>query len=285
LPALAQCAAEFVGTTLLCLTQLLLRLSVVRKDLDLTGYGIASGALLASLAYGLGHLSGAHFNSAVTIAVAAKGVMPLPTFGGYLLVQVLAAFLAAGFFRALFSDVWVDAVTEHPLNGLTNGGGQLLLTFFLTISLCIAFVGIASRGRAASLHSCLAYGAAYAAAATAGGPWGISANPNLSLISIFSGFHVGEVWIQLVGGLGGSLTAAVLCGFMLGGSQSSPLLAEMNEPQRDVDTKAVLTGWDATDHHAGAGTSAEEGLLRGRGQRTGERSREVPPLQSIDAEW
>ena len=74
---------EFIGALFLTLA------------VGLTGNALAIGVTLASLVYIGGHVSGAHYNPAVTIAVWLRGKIKKSEVPGYILVQLLGAFTAA----------------------------------------------------------------------------------------------------------------------------------------------------------------------------------------------
>jgi len=74
---------EFIGTFFLVLV------------VALTGNAAAIGAVLMVMVFAGGHLSGAHYNPAVTLAVLIRGKVSRYDAGIYMIVQVLAALVAA----------------------------------------------------------------------------------------------------------------------------------------------------------------------------------------------
>ncbi|MBC7801350.1 MAG: aquaporin Z [Gemmatimonadaceae bacterium] len=60
-----------------------------------TGVSLAFGLTVLTMAYGVGYLSGAHFNPAITIGLAAAGRFPAKDVPGYVIAQVIGAVLAA----------------------------------------------------------------------------------------------------------------------------------------------------------------------------------------------
>ena len=80
--------AEFIGT-LLFVTAIF---GAVLTQSDLAPLGI--GAALIALVYAGGHLSGAHFNPAVSVAVLLRGRLPLADFAPYVAAQLLGGLLA-----------------------------------------------------------------------------------------------------------------------------------------------------------------------------------------------
>ncbi len=87
-------AAEFIGTFLLvlggCGTAVL-----AAPVVGVLGVAIAFGLTIVAIAYGLGHVSGAHLNPAVSLGLWASGRMPGKDLLPYICAQVLGAILGA----------------------------------------------------------------------------------------------------------------------------------------------------------------------------------------------
>jgi glycerol uptake facilitator-like aquaporin len=69
------------------------------------GVGLVFGLIITVIIYSLGHVSGAHFNPAVTLGFVLARHFPLRRLAGYWLAQLLGAVLAASFLRLLLGDV------------------------------------------------------------------------------------------------------------------------------------------------------------------------------------
>ena len=76
---------EFIGTFFLVLA------------IGLTGNPIAIGTMLMVMVYMGGHISGAHYNPAVSIAMIFRGLLSIKDAINYILSQLAGAFLAAIF--------------------------------------------------------------------------------------------------------------------------------------------------------------------------------------------
>jgi len=161
---------EFIGTFFLVLT---------------VGAAVRSGATLAPLAIGAvlmvmifagGHVSGGHFNPAVTLAVWLRGKCAARDVGPYWIAQLAAGAAAAVVVLALF---------DRPLLGAAHhaAGPSLLAEFLFTFALCWVVLNVATaRGTAGNSFYGLAIGFTVLAGAVAvGGISGGAFNPAVGL--------------------------------------------------------------------------------------------------------
>ncbi|HEV3271789.1 MAG TPA: aquaporin [Candidatus Methylacidiphilales bacterium] len=98
---------EFIGTFFLVFT---VGVTVVNPDAGVIA-PLAIGSVLMVMVYAGGHISGGHYNPAVTLAVAVRGRLPVAEVPIYFLAQFLAASLAAG---AAFYLKGPDLVNAPP---------------------------------------------------------------------------------------------------------------------------------------------------------------------------
>jgi aquaporin Z len=82
---------EFIGTFFLVFT---VGTCVVNPDAGVIA-PLAIGSVLMVMVYAGGHISGGHYNPAVTTAVAIRGRMPVSAVPGYFLAQIIGALVAA----------------------------------------------------------------------------------------------------------------------------------------------------------------------------------------------
>jgi aquaporin Z len=90
--------AEFLGTFWLVLGgcgSAVIAAAFPEVGIGLLGVALAFGLTVLTMAYAVGHISGGHFNPAVSIGLAAGGRFPARDLGGYIVAQVLGA-AAAG---------------------------------------------------------------------------------------------------------------------------------------------------------------------------------------------
>ncbi len=92
-------AAEFLGTFWLVLGgcgSAVLSAAYPRLGIGFLGVAIAFGLSFLTMAYAVGHISGAHFNPAVTLGLIAGGRFPARDLLPYVLAQIAGAIVAAG---------------------------------------------------------------------------------------------------------------------------------------------------------------------------------------------
>ena len=144
--ALKPCVAEAIGTFALCF----IGAGSICANAGLVGIALAHGCVLAVMISAMGHISGGHFNPAVTLG-ALVGDKIKPPMAGYYVVSQLAGAAAAGFLlRMIFPAVTWQAVnlgTPGLAPGVSVETGilvEVVLTFFLV--LVVYGTGIDDRG-------------------------------------------------------------------------------------------------------------------------------------------
>jgi aquaporin Z len=97
-----QAAAEFLGTFWLVFAgtgAAVLAAAVGNNGIGWIGVALAFGLTVVTMAYAVGHISGAHFNPAITIGLWAGGRFPAAKILVYIIAQVLGAEPALGVHR------------------------------------------------------------------------------------------------------------------------------------------------------------------------------------------
>ncbi len=128
---------EFIGTFFLVIT-VLLTMNGSLSDLS----AVAVGLVLMGLVYGGYHVSGAHYNPAVTIAVWIRGRITIKDVPVYIIVQFLAAFLAARLTSYLLSNQ-SEFVEISSLEAFDSIYG-MLSEFFGTFALVWVILNVAA---------------------------------------------------------------------------------------------------------------------------------------------
>ena len=129
----------FIGAGAICTNQW------TGGDLGLLGIAIAHGTVLAVMISALGHLSGGHFNPAVTIAVLVSRKIERERAAVYILAQLVGAALAAFLLSVIVPDqVWQPVHLGTPmLSPDVNPVQGMLLEIVLTFFLVLAVFGTA----------------------------------------------------------------------------------------------------------------------------------------------
>ena len=196
---------EFIGTFVLVLT---IGLCVLKPDAG--GFApIAIGAALMAVIYAGGHISGAHYNPAVTLAVTLRGRCKLSDVPGYLVAQLAAAVAAS------LVVLYFKGKPELPAPEALKAGPAVLAELIGTFVLAFVILNVAtSKKTAGNSHYGLAIGFTVTAMAFALG--GISKgafNPAVAVGLIT--MHLAkssDLWIYLVGNFaGGALAAGAFC--------------------------------------------------------------------------
>jgi aquaporin NIP len=136
---------------------------------------ITFGLVIMAMIYAVGHISGAHFNPAVTLAFALSRHFPWRLVPVYWGAQVAGAIAAALALRGVHGNVVNLGATQAPSESFVL---EIVLTFFLMF----VIVSVATDVRAVGHAAAIAIGATVAAGALAGGPiLGASMNPARSI--------------------------------------------------------------------------------------------------------
>ena len=169
------------------------------------GVSLAFGLVVMAMVYAVGHVSGAHINPAVTVALAARARFPWPAVPGYLGAQVAGAVLAAVVLRASLGNV-ADLGATQPLGSV---GQSFVWEFVLTAVLLVVIVSVATDARAAVGAAAIAIGGTIALASLVGGPIsGASLNPARSLGPALVSGELTALWIYLSAPVLGGLVGA-----------------------------------------------------------------------------
>lgn len=167
---------------------------------------VAIGSALMVMIFAGGHISGGHYNPAVTLGVMLRGKATGTDLAGYWAAQLIGAALAALAVRYFKGDYMVT-----PLE--PNVGAALLAEFLITFALVYVVLNVATaKGNEGNSHYGLAIGFTVMAGAYAvGGISGGAFNPAVALgITMLGLTAVANIWIYLVANLAGGVAAALL---------------------------------------------------------------------------
>jgi aquaporin Z len=117
--------AEFLGTFWLVFGgcgAAVLAAGVPDVGIGYLGVALAFGLTVVTMAYAVGHVSGGHFNPAITIGVAAGKRFPWRDVPAYVVTQVVAAVVAAAVLWVVASGL--DGFSASESGFATNGYGD-----------------------------------------------------------------------------------------------------------------------------------------------------------------
>ena len=198
--------AEFIGTFFLVLT---IGCTVIPGAAGVIP-PIAIGAALMVMIFAGGHVSGAHFNPAVTLAVFLRGKCPAKDVAPYWIAQVLAAVAAAMVATFLCEKCGTPMVIK-------NVPAALVAEFLFTFALAYVVLNTATaKGTSGNSFYGLAIGMTVMTGAFAvGGISGGAFNPAVAVgIATMKLVNFADIWIHisadLVGGAAAALTFKAL---------------------------------------------------------------------------
>ena len=200
---MAKYVVEFVGTFFLVLT---IGMTVINPGAGALA-PLAIGSALMVMIYAGGHVSGAHYNPAVTLAVYMRGRCPLADVPGYMLAQVVGAIVAALVVGVLKGPAAMGQVTP----GSPPIGPALLAEFVFTFALAWTVLNVATaKATSGNSNYGLAIGftvmtGAFAVGSVSGGVF----NPAVAVGVTMMGLSAAaNIWIFLVADfLGGAVAA------------------------------------------------------------------------------
>jgi aquaporin Z len=189
---------------------------------------LAIGSMLMVMVYMGGHVSGAHYNPAVTLAVLIRGGMPARDVVPYIGAQVLGAWLAAGSVYVITGTTFAPAPAVEA-----SPGAALLAEVLVTFALVLVILNVATaEATKGNSYYGLAIGFTVAAGAYAVGPVsGGAFNPAVGIGPIVvdslsgpGGF--GNLWLYLVGPLIGGIAAVPVFRIQMAVAEEPVILPE-----------------------------------------------------------
>lgn len=202
--------AEGIGTFILVFagTGAVMVNSISGGSVTHIGISFVFGAVVTALIYGIGHLSGAHFNPAVTLAFWTSGFFPKRRVLPYILAQLLGAIAASALLLISLGRV-ANLGATLPLKG--NWLQSLVLEFVLTFILMFVILGSGLDRRAHIGFAGLAIGLTVGMEAAFMGPiTGASMNPARSLGPALVGGIWQHHWVYWVAPILGAQLAVIV---------------------------------------------------------------------------
>jgi aquaporin NIP len=200
--ALGTFALVFAGTGAIVINQL------SGGAITHPGVALTFGLIVLAMIYTMGDVSGAHFNSAVTIAFAAAGRFSWREVPAYIGAQATGAFVASGILRFLFpsNDTLGSTLPAGP------AGQSFVLEIILTFILMLVILSVSTGAKEKGITAGIAIGSVIALEAMFAGPiCGASMNPARSLAPAVVSGHVEYLWLYIAGPIIGTLMAIPAC--------------------------------------------------------------------------
>jgi len=198
--------AEFIGTFFLVLT---VGCSVIPGAAGVIP-AIAIGAALMVMIFAGGHISGGHFNPAVTFAIFIRGRLELKDVIPYWLAQIAGGVVAA------FVAVWLVGKDGTPLE-ITNIPVVFVAEFLFTFALAYVVLNCATaKGTLDNSFYGLAIGftvlaGIFAVGAISGGAFNPAVATGAAVMKLLK---ISDIWIHIVAELAAGLIAGLTFKFL-----------------------------------------------------------------------
>ena len=170
------------------------------------GVAITFGLVIMAMIYAVGHVSGAHFNPAVTAAFALTRHFPRLHILPYWAAQLAGALLAAAMLRGSLGNIAHVGATYPTGTDAQAFLWEAVLSFFLMFVIMAVATDTSAVGEAAAI----AIGGTVGLDAMFGGPiTGASMNPARSLGPALVAGDLHAIWIYLLAPIAGAALAAL----------------------------------------------------------------------------
>ncbi|MFO0808691.1 MAG: aquaporin [Gemmataceae bacterium] len=198
---------EFIGTFFLVAT---IGFTVLKPNDAGNMAPLAIGSALMVMIFAGGHISGAHYNPAVTLAVFLRGKCPAADVVPYMAAQVLGAIVAA------FIVPWVKGGSQAEA-GNPDVPKVLMVEFLYTFALCYVVLNVATaKGTSGNSFYGLAIGftvltGAYSVGAVSGGAF----NPAVAVgVTLMGLSKMANIWLFLAANFVAAIVAAGIFKFV-----------------------------------------------------------------------
>jgi len=222
--------AEFVGTfTLIFIGG---GAGIVSHS-DIVAVALANGLAIGIMVSNLGHISGGHFNPAITLGFVATRRIKIGLAAAYWFFQLLGAICAAFLLRYFFTQLAVKVTAPAPAAHFSDWKAfllELIMTFFLVWAVWATAVD--ERGAFKAIAG-LAIGLTITIDVFVGGPvTGAAMNPARAFGPELAGNTWTGWWIYWIGPIAGAIIAAGGYEFLYLGPAEPPVVGT---PESGVD--------------------------------------------------
>ena len=207
--------AELIGTFILVFAGTgAIMINDIAGAIGHVGIALTFGFVIVALIYSFAHVSGAHFNPAVTIAFWSMGEFERKNVFPYIFAQILGAVIASSCLYLLLNENFIN-VSEVSYLGATLPSGslvqafgfELIMTFILMIVICSSAV----HGKATKDFAGLVIGLTVGLESMFAGPiTGASMNPARSIGPAIISGNLENLWIYIIATILGAIFASMV---------------------------------------------------------------------------
>ena len=166
------------------------------------GIGLTFGLIVMVMIYAVGHISGAHFNPAVTFAFAIGRHFPWRDVPRFWTAQLIGGLTASVLLRWMFGEVAHLGATRPSGSTQQSFVLEIVLTFFLMFVITSVATDVRAVGQAAAI----AIGGTVGLEALFAGPIsGASMNPARSLAPALVSWTWSDQWLYVIGPMLGAV--------------------------------------------------------------------------------
>jgi MIP family channel proteins len=217
-------AAEFIGAFALVFagTGAIIIDAETNGGVGHIGVGMTFGLIIMVMIYAVGHVSGAHFNPAVTLGFAVGRHFPWARVPRYWTAQLLGGVTASLVLRGMFGT------TAHLGATLPVGSARrsFLLEMILTLVLMFVITSVATDVRAVGQAAAIAIGGTIGLEALFAGPIsGASMDPARSLAPALVSWTWSDQWLYVAGPMIGAVVG-VLAYQLVRGEENGKVVAQ-----------------------------------------------------------
>ncbi len=177
--------------------------------------GFGFGLALAITAFG--HISGGHFNPAVSAGLAIAGRFSSRDVLPYWVAQLVGGFIAVLAIAVVYSSAVMEALNPRPAAGIDNWAA-LVLEIITTGLFVMVILTVATDTRAPwnGVMAPISIGLfIYIAASTVGSASGGAFNPAVALDPVLYNQNWGDVWIYIIGPLAGGVLGGAIWAYLI----------------------------------------------------------------------
>lgn len=228
-------SAEFIGTLWLVLGgcgSAVLAAAFPNVGIGLLGVALAFGLTVLTMAYAVGHISGAHFNPAVTLGLWAGKRFPVNEILPYIVAQVLGAITGAGILFVIASGkAGFTTASGFAANGFgDHSPGKYALLACLVTEVVMTFFFLiiilgSTHNRAPKGFAPIAIGLGLTLIHLISIPvTNTSVNPARSTgpVLFVGGWAISELWLFWIAPILGALLAGFFYSWLIGDDKGEP---------------------------------------------------------------